>query len=164
MLYWLFVAVVLGTAGSNLLAWLLHLDRYSGFVIMRFNTALALTCGGLSLWLWRRRSSGSRLRNGLASGLGLIVALIGGLTTLQYLAGWDLHIDELFIKQTNDTASRFVVNPGRMSLNAALTFFGQGLALALLDFRFKVRHQGFSLAPGLALHPNEIVFADHPHQ
>ncbi len=144
-----FAILVLFVAGSNLIVWLVRLD-HGPLILMRCNAALALTLGGASLWLWRERQP-STLRRTLAIGGGILAALIGGLTSLEYLTGWNLHIDELIRAQGNDAAAVFVSNPGRMSLNAAITIFLAGLGLALLEFRVRVGRRSVSFAPALAI-------------
>ncbi len=83
-------ALLLGTvlliAGSNLLAWLTGLAASPYLRLMRVNTALALTLGAISLWLWRKEQA-SALRQRIASILGFVVTVIGGMTALQYFTG-----------------------------------------------------------------------------
>ena len=145
----LLIATVLVIGLSNLFAWLLDLDRFQGLTLMRFNTALALSLGGLSLWCWREGAS--NFRRTLAISSGLVVALIGGLTALQFPTGWDLHIDQLFLKQVGDAGGVYTSHVGRMSLNAALTFLFAGLGLALLESHIRLGRFDLALAPGFAI-------------
>ena len=63
-----------------------------GFNPIRFNTALALLASGIGLWLALEPKSKSRA----VAGLGGFVLALASLTGLEYLFGWDLHIDQLF--------------------------------------------------------------------
>ncbi|HKO11987.1 MAG TPA: PocR ligand-binding domain-containing protein, partial [Acidobacteriaceae bacterium] len=63
-----------------------------GFNPIRFNTAVALLASGIGLWLALEPKSKSRA----VAGLGGFVLALASLTGLEYLFGWDLHIDQLF--------------------------------------------------------------------
>ncbi len=144
-------AVVLLIGASNLAVWLLHLEHLPFVTVMRFNAALGLTFGGIALFLWREERLTAR-KAAVARVLGLLVLLIGGLTSAQYLFGIDFGIDQLFGPQLGDRVGLSTVRPGRMSLNAALTLFAGGLGLLLLDLPAAWRRQlRFSVAPLLAI-------------
>jgi hypothetical protein len=146
------VATGLLIGGSNLLAWFWRSKPWPGFAVMRVNTALGITAASLALALWYRADKCS-LRARIAQGLGAFVAAIGGLTAIQDLAGLNLNIDQLLAPGTfsSDFAGMFTIHPGRMSLNAALSLFFLGLALACLDRCARIRKQTFCVAPGLAI-------------
>ncbi len=83
------------------------------FTPMQFNTALCFVLCGAGLWaialkLWR-----------LALGLGGAVALLAGLTLIQYPTGWSLGVDQVFM--THFTAVE-TTHPGRMAPNTAAAF------------------------------------------
>ncbi len=148
------VALLIGAA--NLAVWLgpaRELAASHGFMVMRFNTALGITAAALSLALWQVASH--RRRAALfAIAFASVAVLIGGLTSLEDLLGLDFGIDQLFVAGTfpGDLANTFIVHPGRMSLNAALSMFFVGLALAGLDWSVPWRSaRRIFLAPGFAL-------------
>lgn len=138
--------LILSIALSNLLLWwvppLRFIGSWPGIMIMRANTALGLLGCSLSLLCWhlapRDRSSGFRLGAILFASLATAIA---ALTAFQDLSGITLGIDEWFAPATfpEDQASRYVAAPGRMSLNAALSLFLLGLALAGLDISVDLR-------------------------
>lgn len=65
-----------------------------GLVTMKPNTALAFVLAGVSLWLLRREEADQRARR-IAGACAFLVALVGLLTLGEYLAGWNLGIDQL---------------------------------------------------------------------
>lgn len=146
-------------AFSNLAPWWIESARFfaswPGAMIMRVNSGIALTCLAVSLYLWHLApKQGPHWLRAAASLLAVIAAAIGGLTSLEYFIHADLGIDTLFAAASfpEDAANRYVAVPGRMSLNAALSFFFLGLALAGLDWGIQVK-QGRRLltAPILAV-------------
>ena len=86
---------------------------------MKANTALAFVLTGLALWLLQTPSKarGSIILRRLCAGLVLLIAL---LTTIEYLFGWDLGIDQLLFR---DVLSPGEVLPGRMAPITAAIFF-----------------------------------------
>ncbi|HEV7867835.1 MAG TPA: PAS domain S-box protein [Chthoniobacteraceae bacterium] len=149
------VLLALALGGSNLAFWIMgsvpEFARESGLMIMRMNTAVAVTAAGLSLALWREAPGPLRAR--MAQSLGVLVAVIGGMTALQDVAGINLGIDQLLSSGTmsGDVAGRLVTHPGRMSLNAALSLLFLGLALTFLDSCARIFGKQVCFAPGLAL-------------
>ncbi|MBF2006888.1 MAG: PAS domain S-box protein [Chlorogloeopsis fritschii C42_A2020_084] len=111
-------------------------------VTMKGNTALCFILLGISLWLsiksredsntgiiskQVRKYSHSVL---LARACAFTVFLIGTLTLIQYLFGWNFGIDQLlFLEEPNP---RLTSQPGRMGLNTAVNFILLGKALELL--------------------------------
>ena len=126
---------------------------WPGVMVMRVNAAFGMMLAALSLIFWHWAGAHRRLRR-VATLCGWGAALIGGLTSVEYLTGADFGIDQWIAPGTfpGDHASAFVVVPGRMSLNAALALLMLGLALAGLDstitFRGTRRH---FVAPFFAL-------------
>lgn len=152
---WIAVALGLTLGGSNFFVWLLGavpaLFLEHGLMVMRMNTAIAITTAALSLACWS--GSPGRVRTQCARCLAMLPLLIGTLTSLQDLAAIDLHIDTLFAPGTipGDLASAHVHHAGRMSLNAALSLMFLGLALASVDTSISLGRRRLCFAPGLAL-------------
>ena len=131
------ILMALAIGVSNALPWFdatRHLMLWPNMMVVRVNTALGLTGAALSLALWQGKNAAC-WRSRTAMAVALVPTLIGGLTSLQYLAGINVGIDQFFSPGTfpGDRADSFVVNPGRMSLNAALSLFFLGLALLGMD-------------------------------
>ncbi|CAA7626065.1 PAS domain S-box protein [Magnetospirillum sp. SS-4] len=93
-----------------------------GLVPMQYNTALGFLLAGAGLVAL---ATG---RNRWSPGFGAPVALIGGLTLIQYLLALDLGIDEILMTHyvSVDTSHR-----GRMAPNTALCFVLVGMALTV---------------------------------
>lgn len=89
---------------------------FPGSVPMMANTAVALILAGAALGFTSRRA-----RFLAAAG----VFLLGGLTLVEYVAGWNIRIDELLFR---DPHSPFR-GPGRMAFTTAASFVVLGLAL-----------------------------------
>jgi signal transduction histidine kinase len=109
-----------------------------GLAPMQFNTALCLIliAGGQLLALCRL--------NKASAALGIIAALIGLLTLLEYLFSIDLYIDQLFFEPYIFDATS---HPGRMAPNTALAFVlaGSTLICPQLNLRPMLKANGTSL-------------------
>jgi signal transduction histidine kinase/ActR/RegA family two-component response regulator len=138
---------------SNLAAWIFP-DAFTTwpFMVMRVNTAVGLTFAALSLLAWHVSPKRGWLVR-VAQALGLVVALVGGLTATQDIFGVNLHIDELLRPGTfpGDIGNATTSHPGRMSLTAALSFLFLGLSLIGLNWSVPVGKRRFAPAPPLAL-------------
>ena len=121
--------------GSIVLAgWVVDTDALKGAVgspiTMKANTALAFIVTGISLWL--SLDPANRWAN-LRSMMAVLAAMIGGLTFVEHLIGWDFGIDQLlFSEPAGEPAT---ASPGRMGPPASLSFLCVGLGLLLLDQR-----------------------------
>jgi signal transduction histidine kinase/CheY-like chemotaxis protein len=116
-----------------LLGWFFRIEALEtvlpGFVSMKANTALCFTLSGTALFLgylsplrpWKRICSPI---------LATIVALIGGITLIEYLSGQSLGLDQLLFADSPDAV--YTSNPGRMSPNSAVAFLLFGLSIILL--------------------------------
>lgn len=104
--------------------WLTRTDRLiqitPAFAPTQFNTALLFLLSGAGLLALTRRLQS------IAIWLGLAVAMISGLTLLQYLFGLNFFIDEFFKEAYITTQTS---HPGRMAPNTALCFFISALFL-----------------------------------
>ena len=124
-LFLAFFPILIGSV--VMMGWFLHLapvlQIHPSFAPMQFNTALLLVCGGCALLgLLKKRFVISNL-------FSLLVAGMGGLTFLQYLFGFEFHIDQLFLTAYLPATP---THPGRMGSNTALCFFMVGVALLFL--------------------------------
>ena len=104
-------------------------DWIDSGVTMKANPAVCAVGAGsaLILSLQMARSGAARL---LVIALGLLTALIGGLTLTQHLTGWDFGIDTLLFHEPPGMKATF--SPGRMGVPPSLSFLLIGAALMLL--------------------------------
>ena len=151
------VAIALLLAVSNLAVWLLPplqvVASWPNVMVVRVNNALAMMMAALSLLAWHLAGERPKLRP-LALLAGAVPIFIGGLTTLEYMTGFDIGLDQWIVPGTfpGDRGHAFVVAPGRMSLNAALSLFLLGTALVSLDGSVQLgRGLRFPLSPWFAL-------------
>jgi PAS domain S-box-containing protein len=98
---------------------------------MRFNTALSLFLLGSSLWLFRDEAASPSKRR-LGRVLASLVLLLNLLTFSEYLFGWNLGIDELFVKDLDSPANLY---PGRIAPLAILCASLSSIALLRLGSR-----------------------------
>jgi len=101
-----------------------------GAVEMKVNTAIALAACGIALLILADQAPVQLDR--AAQLLATAVALVGLATLYEYLAGSNLNIDELLMK---DHAHRFNVFSGRMSPFSAAAFVAIGTALAAMPHK-----------------------------
>ena len=108
----------------SLAGWVLDIDSLKrvlpGLAAMKFNTALSFVLAGAGLW--------GRQRPSVRLALGALVALLGALSLGEYLAGLNLGIDQLFVRDVV-APSEEVFPPGRMAPSTALCFLSLGVAL-----------------------------------
>src|SRR5689334_9574281 len=83
---------------------------------MKVNAAIGLLLTGVALWLYREPKFSARRDQALRYCAGL-AALIGFVTTLEYVTGWNFRIDELFMR---DPAAGALMPAGRMALTTAI--------------------------------------------
>jgi signal transduction histidine kinase len=117
---------------------------HHSFSPMQFNAALCFSLSGIallaSLHHWPT----------IASVLATLITLIASLTSIEYLGGVSLGVDELLV-QAFVTATG--AHPGRMALNSALSFLITGIVLLLgnLNSHFSVLSRAAALVSGLGL-------------
>ena len=132
-----FTCVLTMLAGlSGIVGWILDIRILKtvlpGLVAIKANTAVCLVLLGLSLWL--KRSDHHKLASSVVSNLiASIVSIVGALSFLEYLGGWDFGIDQMLFTETAREAVGSV-RPGLMSPITALCFVLLGLAVLLLDW------------------------------
>ncbi len=119
-----------------LVGWILDIaplkSVIAGWATMKVNTAVGFVVAGVALWLAQTEptdQSRKPQRRAIAQCCGGIVALLGVLTLGEYLAGWDLGIDQLLVRESLETAGTSF--PGRMAPATALGFLLLGVALVL---------------------------------
>jgi PAS domain S-box-containing protein len=115
--------------------WLLHIPSFKSFLpnlpAMRFNTALTLLLLGGSLWLMKNEET-SPLQKHLGRALAGLVLLLSLLTSSQFLFGWNLGIDEFFVKDLDTPPDLY---PGRIGPLALLCTSLSSIALLGLGSR-----------------------------
>ena len=123
---------VIAIGCAVLLGWMLNIPILKSFlpglVTMKANTAVCFILSGTSLWLWHRYPADESKRR-WGQWFAGIVLVIGLLTLMQYVLGWDFDIDQLLFKASSDTVG--TSSPGRMAPNTALNFLMLGVALLL---------------------------------
>jgi two-component system cell cycle sensor histidine kinase/response regulator CckA len=120
-----------------------------GLTTMKGETALGFVPLGLSLWLLTPAPGSmevSSRRRLVARVLAAAVAVLGALVLGEYLFGWRVGIDQIFVDRAPASS------PGRMSPLAALDFMLLGSALLAPDFEGRRHHrpaQFFALVAGV---------------
>ncbi|MBF0446201.1 MAG: GAF domain-containing protein, partial [Magnetococcales bacterium] len=106
------------------LGWHTHnvslIQIHPNFVPMQYNTALGFILCGSGLMLLRFN------RPKTASVFGIGALLVGGLTLVEYLANFDLGIDQIFLEHYITVKTS---QPGRMAPNTALCFTLMGFGI-----------------------------------
>ncbi len=100
-----------------------------GIVTMKANTALAFVLAGLALWLSQVEPPSWRSLR-MAQMCAFTVALIGLLTLVEYLFGWNVGIDQVLFQDAPHAVD--TSDPSRMAPITALSFLLLGCALLLL--------------------------------
>lgn len=136
------------TAAAGLLvmaSWLLHLRALvqvgPEFAPTHFNTALGLVLAGLGLAFFRTAEKTTAV-------LGLLLALLGGLTSVEHTLGLDLGIDQALFHSWLPEQSP---SAGRMGLSTAACFLLVGLGFVAAYLIGKRSTQIALLAGGCAL-------------
>ena len=102
-----------------------------GLPALRFNTALSFLLMGGSLWSVQNEEAGSA-QKGMGKILAGLALLISLLTLSEYLFGWNLGIDELFLRDVHSAPNLL---PGRMSPIAVLCSGLSSTALLVMGSR-----------------------------
>ncbi len=102
------------------------------WVPMKLNTAVCFFLSGLSLWLLQADSASQSRR--LAGRVpAFVVILVAGLTLGEYAWQVDFGLDQFLVRETPESAGRFV--SGGMDWAPAANFLLVGLALLTLDWQ-----------------------------
>ena len=130
----------------SLLGWGLEIPRLKDWmndgITMKANTAACALVAGLALVLSQLTPRGKwRIRV-----LGGVVALVGSLTLLQHLTGWNLGIDTLLFSEAPGAVA--TAAPNRMGPPASTSFVFLGVALVLTASGARARR--WAAALGLA--------------
>lgn len=104
---------------------------------MKFNTSLSLLFTAISLYLLKDISelNINELRYKIGKFFALAVLLIGSLTFIEYLSGFNFNIDQLLVSDFSNLESQ--LHPGRMAPVSALAFIFLGISLLTQDFKIK---------------------------
>lgn len=128
--------------GAVLLGWFAQIDALKsvipGMATMKANTALAFVLAGLSLWLQVPSGSSDTRRHWARTAAGAVVVL-AIVTRLEYVfAATVPGIDQGIARDL--TTDPLLAPPGRMSSATADSFILLGLALLLLELRWRRRY------------------------
>lgn len=104
-----------------------------GFVSMKVNAAFSFILVSISLLLQEDSPTRNCIHIYLGKLLAIIVFLIGLLTFSEHVFQFNLHIDQILLKQENDFISHYP--PGRMAPITAIAFMLTGLSLTLIDIK-----------------------------
>ena len=130
-------ASVVGLGVAVLAGWALDLELLRSLsttgVPMKANTALCFVLIGASIAVLGidAASRRTRLAGVICAGAASTLAL---LTLSEYVAGWNLHIDEVLFKESAVVQTS---DPGRMSPNSAACLLALGVAALLIDTRWR---------------------------
>jgi PAS domain S-box-containing protein len=131
---WMCGVIVLVIGLMTIAGWIFRVDVLTsllpGFVSMKMNAAICFAVAGTSLLLQTTPRSPQHSRRP-ARICGSVVAVIGCATLVEYIAGVDLHIDQLIMRAPQ--AEIHTAFPGRMASLSGIGFTLAGLALATLD-------------------------------
>jgi len=128
--------LALSIGSAALLGWILNVDFlkriHPALVTMKANTAVCLILISTSLLLLRNPSPPNGRRR-LAQFFAVLVALIGFLTFVEHVSGWNLRIDQLLFTETVKEAGQSFA--GRMGVAASIIFPSLSFAVLFLDAR-----------------------------
>ena len=100
---------------------------------MKPNTALAFILCSISLLLQQFSRHHHLIYKYLGKFLGVVISLFGIMIMIEYIFGYDLHIDQLFLIET--PGSSVIFSPGRPAPVSGLNFILIGIALVLSDIK-----------------------------
>ncbi len=100
---------------------------------MKINLALGFILLAISLWMVHPNRTSIPAFCSVKRLCCFMAILIGSLTLLEYLAGWNLGIDELLVKEA--PGALYNTFPGRQSPLAALNLVLTGIAILTIDMK-----------------------------
>ena len=124
-----------------------------GQVIIKPNAAIALVLCGCALWLLRDDAAPAGARR-LGRVMAAAVAGLGLATLWEHLAGWDIHIDQLFFVDQNPWEAFGSIRPGLIAPITAIDFALIGVGLLTLDSAVTYRGRRYRPAQLLAFGAN----------
>jgi signal transduction histidine kinase len=147
-------------AGLVLAGWLFDVAALRtlvpGLRPMKTNAALGLVLLAVALLL-RLRRPGDRRADRAVTLLCAVAIALGAATLLEYLAHWNLRVDELFARERNPAPA--VLDPGRISPTTAVELVLLGSAILLIDGRARFgRRSAEALALLAALASSAALF------
>ncbi|MFZ3015947.1 MAG: PAS domain S-box protein [Minisyncoccia bacterium] len=133
-----------------LIGWIFNISFFKSIfplmVSMKVNTSICFVFIGLAIisFLWMKPEN--RFRNIIVKFCAFIVFFISGLTFYEYIAGYNLGIDQFLLK---DSANAILTSsPGRMAFNTSINFIVVSIALFFINYRNTIYQkfvQGLSL-------------------
>ncbi|GEM_PF-2967216 len=134
-----------------LTGWMFHLARVKsilpGQVAVKANAAVCFILIGFAMWILRRGQTGVVSGWKLAAKIAAFMAsIVGLLSLLEFLFGWDLGIDQLLFAAGADDIPGSV-RPGLMSPVAGFGFFWLGVTLLVLDLKSRLMRWSAQLLP-----------------
>jgi PAS domain S-box-containing protein len=115
-----------------LTSWLAGASAASGlmFMTMKTNASLCLLLLGTALAIGPERGRDRPLVRGVMVGLGAVAAVVGGLTVIENLSGWDIGIDQLIATEVPGALG--VISPNRMGIPGSVSFLFTGVSVVAL--------------------------------
>ncbi len=135
----------------SLLGWATGAERLIDWggngVTIKANAAVGIIVSAVALLMQTRHEQPARFLVAVR-GLSTFVAVLGGLTLLEHLSGWNLGIDTLLFDEAYGARATF--SPGRFGLVASVSFMIVGTALVLLTGGKRARSVASVLGFGTA--------------
>jgi PAS domain S-box-containing protein len=161
-------SVIVGMTG--LVGWKLRIASLTSWgaapVTMKANTSLCFVLLGASLWLLRKKHTGSFawILKSFAQAAAAAAGLLGLFSLVEFISAWDLRIDQLLVLSPLGSEADSP-RPGLMSPVTAGAFLLLGIALLGVDWRTRSGQwpaQALSLAAGMAAMFGLLSFAFDP--
>ena len=134
-----------------------------GFPSMRPNTVLVMLLGGVGLLLlWRQDLPMGQRRT--ARVIALVMAAICVLSLAEYVSGYSLGIDDLFVPDS--AIKQMKMNVVRMSAMSAVTLLGMAMTLLCLAHplrRIRIRHQWLAISVLALAMPSTLAYLFSVH-
>lgn len=130
------LSVVVGLIGLVvMIGWVFDIQYlksvFPKLVSMKVNTAISFIFISISIFMLEPSANKSQKYAVIAKFLAAIVFILGFLTTIEYVFNYDLHLDQLLLKQENDLDQYHPT--GRMAPITAILIMLIGIVLMLVD-------------------------------